>query len=65
MSVREAIIEKIMSAGYDMFIACEEADRIISEFLASGKREASFGIMGGHGKCMHVITMARKDVRGD
>ena len=62
-SVRETIIEKIMACGFDMFIACEEADRIISEFLASGKKRDSFGVMCGNGKCGDVITLERKTVK--
>ena len=60
MSVRETIIEKIMACGWDMFIACEEADRVIAEFLASGKQQDTVGIMCGGGKCGDVITIARK-----
>lgn len=60
MSVRETIIEKIMACGYDMFTACQEADRVISEFRSSGKRKHSVGIMGAHDKCLDVITIARR-----
>jgi hypothetical protein len=60
MSVREAIIEKVMAAGYDMFIACEQADEIIAEFKASGEKRKTWGITGAHGKCVDTVTIARK-----
>jgi len=60
MSVRETIVEKIMACGWDMFTACEEADRIIAEFFASGKTQDTVGIMCGNGKCGDTITIARK-----
>lgn len=59
MTVRESIVEKIMAAGWDMFASCEEADRIIKEFLASGKDEDSFGVIGAGGKCQDVICLIR------
>jgi len=60
INIRETIIEKIMNCGYGMFEACEEADRIIKEFKASGKKQANYGIMGSFGKCVDTITLARK-----
>lgn len=60
MSAREAIIEKIMACGWDMFIACEEADRIIAEFLASADQASTVGISCGNGKCGEAIMLARK-----
>lgn len=64
MTVRETIIEKIMACGWDMFIACAEADRIISEFLASGKQKDTVGVMCGNGKCGNVITLSRRHPGG-
>ncbi len=61
INVREIIIEKIMACGYDMFTACSEATRIISEFKASGKKETTVGIMGSFGKCADTITLRRKN----
>ena len=60
MSVKEEIVEKIRACGYGIFEACEMADKVIGEFLASGKKEDSFGIMGSHGKCLDVIKLQRK-----
>jgi len=60
MSIKEQIVEKVRKCGYDMFTACEEADRIISEFLKSGQKQATYGIMGAGGKCADTITLQRK-----
>ena len=60
MSVKEEIVEKIRACGYGMFEACELADKTIREFLASGKKEGSFGIMGSLGKCLDVVKLQRK-----
>lgn len=55
MSVREQIIEMMQDAGYDVFTACEEADRIIAEFRASDQKEMKVTIRHGSG-----FTLARK-----
>lgn len=54
------IAERINKCGYDMVTALEMAQKLIDEFKASGKTEASYGIMNGAGKCSDVIVMKRK-----
>lgn len=63
MTIKEQIVEKFRACGYDMFIACEQADAIIKEFKVSGVLEKSWGIMGEHGKCLDVVTLRRKFIR--
>lgn len=60
MTVKEQIVEKMRACGYDFMTACEEADKTIAEFLASGKEQTTFGIMCGNGKCGDTVTLQRK-----
>lgn len=57
------IAERINKHGYDMMTALELAQKLIQEFLASGKQEASYGIMNGAGKCSDVVTIKRNPSR--
>ena len=57
LGVREEIIARIQAAGYDMFFACDEADRLIKEVKASPGTTIKTGIMGSAGKCADVIAL--------
>ena len=45
MSVKEQIVEKMRSAGYDFLTVCEFATRCIREFLESGESKRTFHVM--------------------
>ena len=58
MSAKEQIIKLMQEAGYDLFTACEEYERIKSDFLASGDYKHTYYIRGG-GKftlCNHATS---------
>ena len=59
MSIKEQIVVKMQAAGYGMMESCEHATNIIREFLASGEKQKTYGIMGAHGKCVDTITLQR------
>ena len=58
MSVKEQIVTKLRDAGYDMLTACEEADRVIAEFLTGTETERVFGVMVG-GKAVDAFKLQR------
>ena len=41
-SVREQLIQLVRDAGYDLFTACEEADRVIKEAREGGVRRTYY-----------------------
>ena len=57
----DAIMDKMIAAGYDGFTAISEARRIMGEFKASGKKSMRFGIMGAHGKCVDALELRRTE----
>lgn len=59
MGVKETIVEALRNAGCDMLTACEEADRVIREFLASG-RDRTVYVVRGTGA---VLCLQRKERR--
>jgi len=60
VTVREQIVARIQKCGYDIFAACEYADKCLAEFKSSGKSSMRFGIMGAHGKCADAFEINRK-----
>lgn len=64
LSVREEIIARIQAVGYDMFTACDEADRLIKEAKASPGTTIKAGIKGSAGKCADVIALRYESKEG-
>jgi len=63
MTVKEQLVESLrLKAGYDMFTACEIADRTIAEFLESGVAATTIGIMSGK-KCVQVFELRNANGR--
>jgi hypothetical protein len=60
MTVKEAIVDKMVAAGYDFWSACEHTDQVLAEFLASGEDQYTFGIMGANGKCVDTVGLIRR-----
>jgi hypothetical protein len=59
MSVREQIIAKMQAAGYDVFTACEETDRVLAEFRASGEKTRKFGVMANR-TCVDAFELRKE-----
>ena len=57
--VQDAIIDKLLAAGYDGFTAIGEAKRMCREFKLSPLKRKTFGIMGAFGKCVDTVTLER------
>lgn len=57
--VKDQIADSLRKDGYDFMSAYEEADRVIKEFVASGRTEATYTSKGGT-----VITLRRNNKKG-
>jgi hypothetical protein len=62
MSVREQIVARMQAAGYDVFTACEETDRVLAEFRASGEKTRRLGIMADR-TCVDAFELRKGDLK--
>ena len=53
LTTKEKIVEAIREAGYDFVSACEEADKVIKEFLESKDNKRKY-IMKHTGKVIEL-----------
>lgn len=47
VSIKDKIADALRTEGFDFMTAYEEADRVIKEFVASGKPEATYTTKSG------------------
>ena len=57
-SIKDRIADSLRSEGFDFMSAYEEAHRVIAEFVASGKPEATYRTRGGS-----TITLKKKQTK--
>jgi hypothetical protein len=57
ISAKEKLVEHIRKGGYDFVSACEEADRVITEFLNSKDKKRVYYFRHSNG----AVELKRKD----